>query len=144
MKQRYYIAYGSNLSIDQMIERCPSAKVIGKSIIPNMKPVCMGSGGESYLNLTFQKGSYSPVGIYSLSKEDEVKLDEIETKKYYSKIETNLKVFDFRDKQFHDYNGFIYLMTSPVTLGKCSANYINTLIKGYKDFGFNLKLLNSI
>ena len=29
MTKRYYIAYGSNLNIDQMSYRCPGAKVVG-------------------------------------------------------------------------------------------------------------------
>ena len=29
MKKRYYIAYGSNLSVEQMAQRCPDAKVVG-------------------------------------------------------------------------------------------------------------------
>lgn len=28
-KKKYYIAYGSNLSVGQMAYRCPDAKVIG-------------------------------------------------------------------------------------------------------------------
>ena len=30
-KQRLYIAYGSNLNLEQMAFRCPTAKVVGKS-----------------------------------------------------------------------------------------------------------------
>ena len=32
-KRRYYIAYGSNLNIQQMRMRCPSARVIGVSAL---------------------------------------------------------------------------------------------------------------
>ena len=35
MTKRYYIAYGSNLNIDQMSYRCPGAKVVGTSEIPD-------------------------------------------------------------------------------------------------------------
>ena len=34
-KKRYYIAYGSNLNIRQMRYRCPGAKPIGISAIPD-------------------------------------------------------------------------------------------------------------
>ena len=34
-----YIAYGSNLSIQQMAHRCPDARVAGKAILPDWKLV---------------------------------------------------------------------------------------------------------
>jgi len=33
MKNKLYIAYGSNLNLPQMAHRCPSAKVVGASEI---------------------------------------------------------------------------------------------------------------
>lgn len=33
MKKRYYIAYGSNLSTEQMAFRTPDAKIIGRAIL---------------------------------------------------------------------------------------------------------------
>ena len=32
MEKRYYIAYGSNLNVRQMLMRCPSARIIGTSL----------------------------------------------------------------------------------------------------------------
>ena len=32
-RKKYYIAYGSNLSVEQMVCRCPDAKVIGTAVI---------------------------------------------------------------------------------------------------------------
>ena len=34
---KYYIAYGSNLSVRQMAVRCSDAKVVGKAILPDWK-----------------------------------------------------------------------------------------------------------
>ena len=33
MERRYYIAYGSNLNVKQMKFRCPTARIIGTSVI---------------------------------------------------------------------------------------------------------------
>ena len=32
-KKKYYIAYGSNLSVEQMAVRCPDARVVGNAIL---------------------------------------------------------------------------------------------------------------
>ena len=37
MEKRYYIAYGSNLNVRQMLMRCPSARIIGTSEIHNYR-----------------------------------------------------------------------------------------------------------
>ena len=33
MKRKYYIAYGSNLDVDQMLRRCPNALTDRKSVV---------------------------------------------------------------------------------------------------------------
>ena len=33
MRKRYYIAYGSNLSTEQMRYRTPDAKIVGRAIL---------------------------------------------------------------------------------------------------------------
>ena len=35
MKKRLYTAYGSNLNLDQMAMRCPTAKLVGTGVIQN-------------------------------------------------------------------------------------------------------------
>ena len=31
--KKYYIAYGSNLSVEQMADRCPDAKIVGQAVL---------------------------------------------------------------------------------------------------------------
>ena len=38
-KKRYYIAYGSNLSVEQMAIRCPDAKIAGMAALKDWKLV---------------------------------------------------------------------------------------------------------
>ena len=33
MKRKLYIAYGSNLSVEQMAVRCPDAEIMGKAVL---------------------------------------------------------------------------------------------------------------
>ena len=42
MSKRLYVAYGSNLNIQQMTSRCPGAKLYGTGVIENfeLQSVC--------------------------------------------------------------------------------------------------------
>ena len=33
MKEKLYIAYGSNINLEQMAHRCPSSKVVGTAML---------------------------------------------------------------------------------------------------------------
>ena len=51
MDKRYYIAYGSNLNVYQMKFRCPNARIIGTTVVPNYELLFKGSKTGSYLSL---------------------------------------------------------------------------------------------
>lgn len=36
-KEKLYIAYGSNLNLEQMAHRCPTAQVVGASMLKNWR-----------------------------------------------------------------------------------------------------------
>ncbi len=78
MKKRYYIAYGSNLNIRQMRMRCPSARIIGTSEIPDYELFFKGSKTGSYLTIEPKEGSRVPVAAWEVSAEDELALDRYE------------------------------------------------------------------
>lgn len=46
--KKYYIAYGSNLNVRQMKFRCPTAKVVGTSVIKGYELLYKGSKTGSY------------------------------------------------------------------------------------------------
>lgn len=48
-KEKIYIAYGSNLNLPQMAQRCPAAKVLGKSELKDYELLFRGSKTGSYL-----------------------------------------------------------------------------------------------
>ena len=47
-KKLYYLAYGSNLNVRQMRYRCPGAKPIGISVIPDYELLYKGSKTGAY------------------------------------------------------------------------------------------------
>ena len=47
-EKRYYIAYGSNLNVGQMRMRCPSARIIGTSVLKDYELLFKGSKTGSF------------------------------------------------------------------------------------------------
>ena len=41
MRNKLYLAYGSNLNLEQMANRCPTAKVVGNSKINGYEKDCV-------------------------------------------------------------------------------------------------------
>ena len=75
MNKRYYIAYGSNLNIYQMRFRCPNARIIGTSVVPDYELLFKGSKTGSYLTIEPKKGSSVPVAVWETTDQDELALD---------------------------------------------------------------------
>ena len=76
--KRYYIAYGSNLNIPQMRVRCPGARIIGTSVIPDYELLFKGSKTGSYLTIEPKAGASVPVAAWEVSEDDELALDHYE------------------------------------------------------------------
>ena len=45
---KYYLAYGSNLNVRQMMHRCPGAKPVGKMVLEGYELLFKGSKTGSY------------------------------------------------------------------------------------------------
>ena len=65
-----YVAYGSNLSVEQMAIRCPDATIIGTGKIRDYKLVF-----RFHADIEKSKGSYVPVLVWKISEVDEKRLD---------------------------------------------------------------------
>ncbi len=143
MKKRYYIAYGSNLNIRQMRMRCPSARIIGTSEIPDYELIFKGSKTGSYLTIEPKKGSWVPVAAWEVSAEDEQALDRYEGfPTFYYKKEMLLPIKGIRSGKIRRRNTFVYIMHEDRVLGVPSNFYMQTCLSGYKSFGFDPKFLH--
>ena len=49
--KRLYVAYGSNLNLEQMSYRCPTAKVYGKGNALWLQAAFKGTPGNAYLTI---------------------------------------------------------------------------------------------
>ena len=143
MKKRYYIAYGSNLNIRQMRMRCPSARIVGTSEIPDYELIFKGSKTGSYLTIEPKKGSWVPVAAWEVSAEDEQALDRYEGfPTFYYKKEMLLPIKGIRSGKIRRRNTFVYIMHEDRVLGVPSNFYMQTCLSGYKSFGFDPKFLH--
>lgn len=137
MFRKYYLAYGSNLNLDEMQFRCPSATPIGTTILYNHHLVFKGSAeGYSYLTIEKSEGSYVPLGIFSISIFDEKKLDIYEG--YQELYHKNYITININGRKI---DALIYIMNKEFTYHLPSKRYIETCLEGYRNFGFNPNLI---
>lgn len=142
MKKRYYIAYGSNLNIRQMRMRCPSARIIGTSEIPDYELLFKGSKTGSYLTIEPKEGSRVPVAAWEVSAEDELALDRYEGfPTFYYKKDMLLPIKGIRSGKIRMRKTFVYIMHEERPFGVPSDFYMQTCLSGYRSFGFDSRYL---
>lgn len=142
MKKRYYLAYGSNLNMSQMKYRCPNAKPVGTAVIPNHVLTFRGSGSGFYLTVEPKIGSKVPVGVWEVTAADELALDRYEGyPRFYFKSDINLEVTPLQGGTATMKKAFYYFMNEDCKLGLPSLIYVETCLQGYKDFGFDKRIL---
>lgn len=121
-----YIAYGSNMNVEQMSRRCPNAKPIGKTVLQNYKLVFKGVA-----DIEKNESEEVPVVVWEITKECEKALDIYEGyprlyRKEYVPILINGKTE----------LAMVYVMNYSKG-AKPSEYYYNVIKQGYKDFDIN-------
>ena len=140
--KRYYIAYGSNLNIPQMRMRCPGARIIGTSVIPDYELLFKGSKTGSYLTIEPRAGASVPVAAWEVSEDDELALDHYEGfPTFYYKAEMVLPIKGIRSGKVRRRRVFVYIMHEERSIGLPSASYVRVCREGYQAFGFDENFL---
>ena len=143
-EKRYYIAYGSNLNVEQMMRRCPGAKPIGTAMLEHNILYFRGSGSGYYLTIEPKIGSKVPVAVWEVTPEDEEALDRYEGyPRFYFKYDYTLKVRLLDEETTKELRCFAYVMTEGRRVGLPTNYYLTTCMKGYRDFGFDTKILET-
>lgn len=148
MKKRLYLAYGSNLSIEQMAYRCPDAEIIGRANIKDYELLFKGSKTGSYATIEPKQGSYVPVLVWAISARDERNLDLYEgCPTFYYKKNLEVEVLGLGDDipapSYGTHKAMVYIMDERRRLGMPSQHYYDVLDEGYKRFGFDRKILQA-
>ena len=142
MDKRYYIAYGSNLNVRQMMMRCPSARIIGTSELENYRLMFKGSMTGSYLTVEPEEGSSVPVAVWSVTDQDELALDRYEGfPSFYYKKELVLPIKGIKTGKVRRRRVFVYIMHEERKFGVPSYFYMRTCAEGYRYFGFDINTL---
>lgn len=129
----YYFAYGSNLSLKQMAERCPGSKPKFTAILPNYKLIFTGwsrkwRGGVATLRIS--AGAKVKGAVYEVSARDLRLLDKHEDcPNTYDRM--SVKVIT-ADDEFVEAVTYIKPRQSEETAP--SPEYLVVIRQGYKDW----------
>lgn len=129
-KDRYYIAYGSNLNIPQMQGRCPASRVYGVARIPDYRLAFKALGAYAYATIEPCKGDYVPVVIWKINTQDEQSLDRYEG--FPTHYDKEILTVEAGDKTLQ---GMAYIMNEKAVYRLPSRQYVQTVLEGYRSFG---------
>ena len=138
MSNRLLIAYGSSLNRKQMAMRCPTAKLLGVSVLKSYRLLFRGSHAAALANVEPMKGRNVPVLVWEITPADEKALDQHEGFPFlYEKQSVRIRL----DGQL--VNAMVYTMIGDHPLGKPSAFYYSAILEGYKAAGFDVDILRT-
>lgn len=135
--KKFYIAYGSNLNIEQMSQRCPTATIWKKGILKDWTMLFCSICGPAYATIKKETGSNVPVMIWEIDSQSESALDRYEgyPSFYYKKnIEATLDNGEI-------ITGMVYIMNSQAVPGIPSKTYLKTIYDGYLDNNLDISYL---
>ena len=142
MADRYYLAYGSNLSVEQMKVRTPDAVIVGTGMLEEWRLLF-----RQFATIRKCRGYSVPVLVWRISEKDEKSLDRYEGfPKFYGKKDLTLRVKSLAGEDLGEMTAMVYIMTKKaVNLrgeNPMPGKYYYSVLKaGYETFGFNGKIL---
>jgi hypothetical protein len=136
-KRRLYIAYGSNLNLEQMTQRCPTAQAVGTSVMKDWRLIFRGGNTGAVATVERFRGSSVPILVWQLQPQDEAALDRYEGwphlyRKETLRIRLNGKTVE----------SMIYIMNEIRPYGLPSPNYFSIIREGYISSGFDIGILH--
>ena len=133
MGKRYYIAYGSNLSEEQMAFRCPDAKPVGMAVLKDWKLAF-----RTHATVEPCEGRVVPVLVWEISEQDERSLDLYEGwPHYYRKENLPITITNFRGQKPKKITAMAYVMNDGHEVMPPMKGYYDVLDKAYTRYGFN-------
>ena len=140
--RKLYLAYGSNLSLEQMARRTRHAFPVGTATLDGYQLLFRGSMSGSYLTVEPCEGRSVPLVVWSVDEVDEQALDRYEGfPNFYYKKEMLLPIKGIRSGKIRMRNIFVYIMHEDRPFGLPSRFYTSTCMEGYKSFGFDSRYL---
>lgn len=126
----------------QMRYRCPGAVPLGTAELEGYRLLFKGSKTGSYLTIEKADGYRVPVGVWSVTEDDEKRLDCFEGyPHFYYKTELDITYAGIKTVRKNRCRAFLYIMHEERLPGIPSYAYMNTCRRGYADFGFDEEVL---
>lgn len=142
MKGKIYIAYGSNMSLEQMKFRCPKARLLGTGILDGWRLLFKGSKTGAYATIEREQALTVPILLWRISATDEERLDRYEGfPTFYYKRTIQAATTDAHGMKCGLTRGMVYIMHEERKLGTPSMQYISLLEEAYRKFGFDKDIL---
>ena len=133
-----YLAYGSNLNLEQMYYRCPKSRIVGTGVLKDYRLAFHGSPGNAHATVLPSKGGIVPVLIWDVPSEDERRLDRYEGfPNYYYKQDLEVVMDNSRRKV----TAMAYIMDDGRMVNYPSELYVRTIAQGYEDCRFDIDIL---
>jgi len=125
---KYYLAYGMNTNLENMAERCPRARSLGKVVLKDHKLVF-----KHHADIQRSVGSEMECALWAITDDCEASLDMLEGYPFYYNKKT----------VFVEYRGsviraMVYFMTDNNLYAAPGASYLSMMQKGYSDHGMDL------
>lgn len=137
MKKKYYIAYGSNLSEEQMKYRTPDAKIVGTAILYGWQLLF-----KVHATIEPNEKKNTPVLVWEISEKDERNLDRYEGyPSYYYKKNLQVETFPLDGGEPLLLTAMVYIMADGRRLAEPFSSYYKVLEDGYKAFHFPIHIL---
>lgn len=137
-KDRFYIAYGSNLNLEQMKRRCPTAEVVGTAELTNWRLWFRGGTHSAVATIERERGFSVPVLVWKIQPRDELALDRYEGWPFLYRKET-LRVTVNGRRVY----AMVYIMNEAGhPYGVPSVDYLNIIREGYESAGFDQQTLD--
>ena len=139
---KIYIAYGSNMDLEQMAHRCPEAELLGTGLLEGWRLMFKGSLTGAYATIEKEKGCAVPILLWRISATDEERLDRYEGfPNFYYKRTIQATRTGANDEDLGKTRGMAYIMHEERKLGAPSMHYLEILAKAYENFGFDMEIL---
>lgn len=138
MKYFNYVAYGSNLNMEQMAWRCPGAKVVGTGVLEHTDMVFNGAAGNAHATIVPNPQYDTPVLVWKVSEDNLKALDRYEgvAGGYYYRKEIPVTMDSGKVLK-----GIVYIMNPQRKPGRPSLYYEWVIRRGYQDCGFSQAVL---
>ena len=131
-EKRIYIAYGSNINLEQMSQRCPNAEVIGTAMLENYELEF-----RRVATVVPKEGARVPILLWQIDEQDEQNLDRYEGfPNLYRKEEFEVKLDGSTIK------GMAYVMNGD-EISPPQPYYYFGILEGYKANGMDTKYVEN-